>query len=296
MTFALRALELLGETGGPEIEDGLQEILEQGESNDPNKGTGRDLWQKEVLPRKADPLHLTAMEIFAHWPHPPKERRASDHYGLSVMFSDLKQDRNSGLSGSVLWNRPMDGESGMTSFSVPDATNLSRAEVRFELGRSVSLADLDRRKQREVLNRGAGMREETLWQVLVKQAETLGELFLDFEEGQKVPQGKTGALLPGLLWVWLREEMHLDRDDLDAMADIVQANPSLAKMLESRVTEEVTTLLQATSQDWSRLARILARTGLLGLHPDWWEAQNLLWAMDRSEVNREVARLLRVKF
>ena len=295
MTFALRALELLRETGGPEIEDGLQDILEEAESNDATKGTGRDLWQNQVLPRQAGPLQAAAMEILARWPHPPLDVPAVDHFKLSMTFSEVEQDPVSGTTGTVQWHSRLTGENGHTSFSIPAVASLPVAEIRFGSDRTVTLSDLDRRKQREVLNRGAEAREERVWQLMTEQAATLGEAFLDFEEGQRVPQGKTGALLSGLLWVWLREEMHLDRDDLDAMGEIIRANSCLAGMLESRVAEEVNELLQAPSPDWDRLARILGRTGLLGLQPDWWKAQNLLWKMDRGTVNREVARLLRVK-
>jgi hypothetical protein len=295
MTFALRALALHRETGGPDIEGGLMDILDEAESNVPHKGTGKEIWHRDVLPRKADPLHLAAMQILSGWPDPPGDGQSAGRNTPEITFSDQATGPDNALRGSVRWHIPLDGESGREPFTVPAAPSLPRAEVRFESGATVSLRDLDRRKQREVLHRGAEQREATLWRVLVDQAATLGETFLDFEEGQNVPQSRTGALLPGLLWVWLREEVHLDRDDLDAMAAIVRDNPALSAMLETRVAAEVNTLLRTSSPDWPRLARILGRTNLLGLHPDWWTAQNLLWEMDRDTVNREVARLLSVK-
>jgi hypothetical protein len=292
LTFALRSLELLRETGGPQIEDGLQNILEEAESNDARKGTGQDIWNRQVLTRAAPPLDLVAMQVFSCWPDLPESVHSS---ALSITFADTTGNRETGMSGTVTWQQTATKETETASFSIPPSPSLSRTAIRFGENRTVTLADLDRRKQRAVLNRGAETREEKLWQTLVNQAETLGEAFLDFEEGQKVPQGETGALLPGLLWVWLREEVHLDRDDLDAMAAIVRTNPALTRMLENRVAREVTDLLRASPPDWPRLARILGRTKLLALNPDWWTAQNLLWEMDRGTVNREVARLLKVK-
>lgn len=61
MTFALRAIELARESGGPNLEPKLASALEKARSNRPGAGSGRDVFEQEVLPRRDDAASFCLM-------------------------------------------------------------------------------------------------------------------------------------------------------------------------------------------------------------------------------------------
>lgn len=58
LTFALRSMDLLRDTGGPDMTPGLLDILAKARSNQPEAGSGEDLFLRDVLPRRDDPATL----------------------------------------------------------------------------------------------------------------------------------------------------------------------------------------------------------------------------------------------
>lgn len=58
LTFALHAMELMQETGGPDIRKDILPILEKTVSNRPEAGTGKDIFLRDVEPRSNDPATL----------------------------------------------------------------------------------------------------------------------------------------------------------------------------------------------------------------------------------------------
>ena len=58
LTFALRAMDLVMESGGPDLRPALLDALEQAVSNDTTAGNGKNLFAKEVAPRRDDPAAL----------------------------------------------------------------------------------------------------------------------------------------------------------------------------------------------------------------------------------------------
>ena len=60
LRHAARALDLLPRTDRARLEAALLATLAQAESNDPAKGNGAEIWQRDVLPDGAGPAHLAA--------------------------------------------------------------------------------------------------------------------------------------------------------------------------------------------------------------------------------------------
>ncbi len=58
LTFALRAMELIFETKGPDLRADLMRELETAFSNQPETGTGKDIFQRDIMPRHKDPAAL----------------------------------------------------------------------------------------------------------------------------------------------------------------------------------------------------------------------------------------------
>lgn len=54
LSFALRSMDLLQQTGGPDPLPGMLDILASATSNQPDIGNGRDLFEKNILPRRVD--------------------------------------------------------------------------------------------------------------------------------------------------------------------------------------------------------------------------------------------------
>ncbi|MDL2315886.1 DUF3536 domain-containing protein [Desulfovibrio sp. OttesenSCG-928-A18] len=54
LTFALRALELLVESGGPDLTQQILPVLEKAVSNQPEAGTGRTVFEQVIAPRRED--------------------------------------------------------------------------------------------------------------------------------------------------------------------------------------------------------------------------------------------------
>ena len=73
MTFALRAMELVQETGGPDIYEDFLKDLDAAVSNQNSKGTGRDVFLKDVALRRGNPaaqclLALLLAGAEGRWP------------------------------------------------------------------------------------------------------------------------------------------------------------------------------------------------------------------------------------
>lgn len=58
MTFALRAMELLHTTGGPDLTRPVMQELEKAVSNQPASGTGAAIFERDVMPRRDDAATL----------------------------------------------------------------------------------------------------------------------------------------------------------------------------------------------------------------------------------------------
>ncbi|MDR0828428.1 MAG: DUF3536 domain-containing protein [Desulfovibrio sp.] len=63
MTFALRAMDLMRESHGPDIRGEVLDILEKALSNQSGAGTGRQVFEREVLPRRPDPAGLCLLAL-----------------------------------------------------------------------------------------------------------------------------------------------------------------------------------------------------------------------------------------
>jgi hypothetical protein len=61
MTFALRTLDIMRDTGGVHMQETFAAELQKAESNQREYGTGKDILETEVLPRRDDPAGLCLM-------------------------------------------------------------------------------------------------------------------------------------------------------------------------------------------------------------------------------------------
>jgi hypothetical protein len=68
LTFALRATDYMRDCGGPDITPQILPILEKAVSNQPSEGTGKDVCQHNVLPRRDDAATICLASLISHDP------------------------------------------------------------------------------------------------------------------------------------------------------------------------------------------------------------------------------------
>ncbi len=67
MTFALRASELLKNLGGPDLLPLMKDALAKARSNKPEEGSGADIFERTVMPRRESPASLCLQGLSALW-------------------------------------------------------------------------------------------------------------------------------------------------------------------------------------------------------------------------------------
>jgi hypothetical protein len=265
LTAARRALDLLRETGGPDVEAGFVRVLSEAHSNIREDWDGTVIWKDLVTPRRPDPAEL------AEYPRRfPAEGGLREKLwpGLKVAVDDAQQ----GALARLSWPSTLEEQTvQLPEKAVFAPHSRHRAEIAFRLSREM---------ERGLLTASAG------------DAAKLAPLLDSFEEGQGAPQELLAMLAPGLAWNWFFEGQDLPGDILGFLAGWMSANGGMRQMLERFAEERGTLLARDLTTDAHELARLIVRTRRLGLSIYWWEAQNLVMAAPRRCVHEELCQLL----
>lgn len=97
MTFALHAMELMQESGGPNILSQVLSVLEQAASNQPAAGTGKSIMERDVLPRQDDAATLCLLAWLLLDSRSPSLREGADGtWSWPYVSVELVPDRLSG--------------------------------------------------------------------------------------------------------------------------------------------------------------------------------------------------------
>jgi hypothetical protein len=99
MQYAARVAELIEDIGGDPVEPGLVERLAIAQSNLPDEGDGRKVWQQRVLPARVDPEKVCA-HVAVETLVEPSGDKSLDVYGYHVDFVD-RVERRSGRARMV---------------------------------------------------------------------------------------------------------------------------------------------------------------------------------------------------
>jgi len=119
MHYAARAVELAQEISGDLIETQLLELLEQARSNLPEKGDGRQVYEKYVRPSKADAARIAAHYAISSVFEERSRKTKVYCYGLDV--GDYRRSEAGGARLALGWARVVSeitGESAALSFGV----------------------------------------------------------------------------------------------------------------------------------------------------------------------------------
>lgn len=293
LTFALRAMELARATGMADPEPEVTEILATARSNDPEMGTGRDIWDTMVRPRRETPRTLVTQALVtlaveerlpasgevaeARWPgvavtvrldDPEDGARpgeASIRYHLETATEDFAITFHPSATAD-----PFDSCLTMTAAGGGVEEGLCFHEVGLAINKRQSLADAFARHA-----------EEGFFTTMLAQAATGRRLVPELQEAQTT---LTLAplwlhLWPGLVWHEVFDLPLPDKREALLRLFLREAgrDSPVKAALEARLAAETTRRITAPDPDCQKLARLVERCRELDLHPDWWAAQNALW-------------------
>ncbi|MDR1945781.1 MAG: DUF3536 domain-containing protein [Desulfovibrio sp.] len=308
MSFALRAMELLKECGGPDISRDVLAALEKAVSNQPDEGSGKDIFEREIMSRSGDPATVclvTWASAVADGRHPGAEVRR-DWPKVRVELRpeedtvDTLKDTGDTLKGTAVIRRSFEKDGRRFSWrltpfsSLPGETFLPLAEARMlvlpeEAGTTEESARSVKELSRPMLDYLQTLRlentERALRPTLAAAAVHAASIVLPWKEYQRdVP---AAHLWTGLLPYMVAEGMRsgfLDAGTLRQIRDILALHLSPeAGSFAARLARDV--LLDALwgSEDGAHendAALAQQVRGARQLLPDtgWWEVQNEIWA------------------
>jgi hypothetical protein len=285
MLAARRVMDLLRETGGPDMIDQVLEHLAQAESNDHVKGTGADLLNGPVAKAAYDEHTAAALAVMLHRLGAEKLRVLPDWPGLKV---DLELENHpSGMGRAVLRPRFF-SRTREVEFALSEGDAL---EVVFPgSGRRIRLADLECRKRLLVCSHVAATAQEKVRQCVVGHGLDVDGVFPPFAEGQHTPIGEYGPLLPALALSWAAGgNVQVERDFLAYVSEGLRRSTVMSAIFAGEA--QAWALAALEKGDMKRLAGFVRRVNRLGVQVDWWAVQNRAWAMN-DHVPGEVLQAL----
>jgi len=293
LTFALRAMELARATGMADPEPEVTQILAEARSNEPETGTGRDIWDNLVRPRRETPKTLVAQALLT---------LALE--GRLPAGGDSAVAAWPGVAVTVALDDPVAGTSGGTAsirYSLETATDevavscrpaagadpfegcaaMTPADGGVEEGFCFKTVGLPVNKRQALANAFARHAEAVSFAAMLAQAATARKLVPELQEAQTT---LTLAplwlhLWPGLVWHDVFELPLPEKRAALLQLFLLSAgdNSPVKAALEARLGEEAARLIARPDPDATLLARLVRRCADLDLHPDWWAAQNALW-------------------
>ena len=293
LTFALRAMELARATGMADPEPEITAILARARSNDPEMGSGADIWEHMVRPRRETPKSLVTQALVtlsledrlptagdratADWPGVSVTVRLDDpeagqrpgevsiRYALETATEDFAVSFRPSPTPD-----PFDGCVTMVAAGGGPEEGVCFRDVGLPVNKRQSLADAFARHA-----------EEGYFAGVLVQAATARRLVTELQEAQTTLNLAPLwlHLWPGLLWHEVFDLPLPDKREALLRLFLREAghNSPVKAALEARLAAETARRIAAPDPDCRKLAKLVARCNDLDLHPDWWAAQNALW-------------------
>ncbi len=295
LTFALRAMELARATGMADPEPEVTAILAGAVSNDPEMGTGRDIWEKLVRPRRETPRSLVvqALMTLALEDRLPAggESAVAAWPGVSVTVN-LEAPAGGVRTGAAIIRYALETASedyaiafrpSRSADPFEGCVTMSPVGGGVEEGVCFGTAGLPVNK-RQALADAFARRAEAVWfETTLGRAATARRLVTELQEAQDTLNLAPLwlHLWPGLVWHDVFELPLPGRRAALLRLFLLEAgrNSPVKAALEARLAAEMTRRITRPDPDALGLARLVARCADLDLHPDWWAAQNALWQL-----------------
>jgi len=270
LTWARRALDLLAATGGPDVEEGMVRILADAHANRPGAGSGADLWEQEVTPRRPKMEELALYLSLdggihrgarATWPGLELHAAGHEHGTIQVQYH---------------WPRTL--ERGTLALTALALARTTPHRHRLALSRILETQS-----------------EESLFQESLQQAMRLCAMLGPFDLGQRRFETDILFLAPGLAWAWLTKAAALSRERVLALRELLAANPEIRAFVERRAEAQAVRLTHDLPAQGQALVELVGRARELGLQCTWWEAQNRILEHPQRGRMLEVCQHLSVR-
>ncbi|WP_291320749.1 DUF3536 domain-containing protein [Desulfonatronospira sp.] len=275
LSYGSRALEMLKDLQGPDVEPLVLEVLEEARSNDPSLGDGPQIWKEQVLPRRIRPAHMAVMGACIQ-----DQESSLSFPGLE--FSTRKKENILELDYS--WTCLQ--EQGRETFVLDQEATLD-CRVQTGDGKYLALGDLDKKLRDQVLLQLDRAHEQKVLSSLMQAASILGRhRERSFETGQHEPIAGQGILSLGMLMHYLASSE--EEDDWSAFwRGVLQNNPQLAFLLKSMLEKELERLCSDGLELWDRAGAMIQKSRKFGVYPDIYHLQNRIWetGLDSFEKN-----------
>ncbi|WP_291322517.1 DUF3536 domain-containing protein [Desulfonatronospira sp.] len=281
LSYGLRALEMLRDLNGPDVEPMLLEILEEAHSNDPALGDGKKIWKELVLPRRITPAGMAVMGAC-------REEMETSFAFPGLEFSTSRQEDT--LSLNYRWICLQ--QQGTETFALDQgADSLLDCRVIIADNQSLGLDDLDKKIRDHVLLNLDQDQENKIVSALLQSSSILGrhrENF--FEKGQQEPLTGRGFLSLGMLMHFLNSNG--ETNDWSAFwTQMLHQNPYMGSLLKSITEKELEGLLAQNPPQWERAGNIVQKARKMGIYPDIYSLQNRIWSQDPASFEAHILEM-----
>ncbi len=302
LTFALRAMQLGRRTGLDDLEPLLLSFIGQASSNDPALGSGHDLWNQEVRPRRESSETILAQALLRLWAEgrlPEPAAGASSEAeaawpGLSVAVRLAGQDAHGNRQGTarITWARETGGDEHAWAWELAEGGDPFAGCLRVDDtgARCIPAAYIPWGKRQALALAWVRRVEAQAWERQVAESRLGAHLFLPFREAQTT---QTGAecwerLWSPLVWRWIMGEVPASRDFLSFLQERGREHPERA-LLARRVGQALVRLLEVPKPDCQALRGILERAAAVNVAPELSAAQNIYWTRLKDDPQARLA-------
>jgi hypothetical protein len=296
LTFALRAMDLARDAGMADPEPRFLAELEKAMSNDPAMGTGRDVWENLVKPRRSTPESLALQTLLtlsaeARLPGPGQPPAAVSWPAVTASV-DIDTATGATREGRLVLDWTLESRretyglvltpaGGADAASPGGTAALADASGRILAAFALDPAALAWNKRQAVADVLAARAEARLWAEGLELAGMGLALAPEIQEAQVTLNLAPlwAGMYPGLMWHRLfGPELPPGRAALaDAFLRATSPNNPQNAALARRVTQEFLDRLAGPRPDFAALALAVVRGRAVGFDPDWWAVQNLVW-------------------
>ncbi|MDR3639991.1 MAG: DUF3536 domain-containing protein [Humidesulfovibrio sp.] len=303
LTFALRAMQLASRTGLEDLEPLLLSHVGQASSNDPALGSGHDLWNHEVRPRRESAETILAQALIHLW---AEGRLPAPGGGASVVWPGLSVSINVGEAegtdgsghragwASIRWTRESGSDDCIWAWELPHGGDPLAGCIRVgETGSKCIPASYIPWGKRQALALAWVRRTEAeSWERQVAETHLGAHLFLPYREAQTTQTGAEcwDRLWSAMCWQWIMGEVAASRDLMDFLTERGREHPERT-LLTRRVGQIVAERLECSAPDCHALRLILERAASVAVVPDLHEAQNIFWARFKNDATAREAAL-----
>jgi len=297
LTFALRAMQLGMRTGMSDLEPLLLSHIGQASSNDPLLGSGHDLWNHEVRPRRETVETILAQALIRLWAGGqlpgPGGSATTDWPGLSVTVRVTGAVGTNGTGhrtgqASITWTRESGSDDSQWAWELPDGGDPLAGCIRVgESGTKCIPASYIPWGKRQALAVCWVRRvEEEVWRRQVAETRLGAHLFLPYREAQTTQTAAEcwDRLWSALAWQWIMGEVAASRDFLEFLLERGRGHPERT-LLTRRVGQALVELLggQQSQPNFHAVRQILERAESVGVAPDLHESQNIYWTRFKAD-------------